>query len=409
MLTRALPEHAQLQYLLRPEDGRIGVQPLPPYDAGACELLHQLSRLLLADPEARPFTDVMAFGYWCRRASIARLQRAYLEQGSQAQARLGRGLAFHIAPANVPANFAYSLAFALLSGNASVVRVPSKDYAQVAIIVRALRQLLRLPEFAGLAAMTALVRYPHDEALTAQFSAMCDARLIWGGDQAIAAIRRAPIPSRGTEVAFADRYSFCAVDAASVLRAGADALAGLAEGFYNDVFQMDQNACSSPHLLVWLGAPQQVAAAQQRFWPALHAVAAARMELQAVQAVDKYTLLCRSAVEHGNVASSVRHGNHVYRIALDSVAADMDALRGKHGLVYEFAARELDEVAHIVNSKYQTLTYFGLDREQGVGFVLRNRLAGIDRIVPVGSALDMGVIWDGYDIVRTLSRIVDFV
>ena len=407
MLMPALPDHPQLQYLLRPHDGRISVQPLQPYDERACELLQQLSRLLLADAEARPHTDVMAFAFWCRRANIARLQRDHAE----ARARLGRGLAFHIAPANVPANFAYSYAFALLAGNASVVRVPSKDYAQVTIIARALRQLLQAPEFVALAAMTALVRYPHDDGLTAQFSAMCQARIIWGGDQAIAAIRRQPIPSRGVEIAFADRYSFCAIDAASLLsllQEGPAGLARLAEGFYNNVFQMDQNACSSPHLLVWLGEPQQIAAAQQAFWPAVHAVAAARMALQAVQAVDKYTLLCRSAVEHANVAGAVRHDNHVYRIALDSVAADVDSLRGKHGLVYEYRARRLDEVAHIVNSKYQTLTYFGLSREQGLDFVLGNRLAGIDRIVPIGSALDMGVIWDGYDIIRTLSRIVDF-
>jgi len=34
-------------------------------------------------------------------------------------------------------------------------------------------------------------------------------------------------------------------------------------------------------------------------------------------------------------------------------------------------------------------------------------LSGIDRIVPVGKALDMDVTWDGYDIVRSLSRVID--
>jgi hypothetical protein len=39
--------------------------------------------------------------------------------------------------------------------------------------------------------------------------------------------------------------------------------------------------------------------------------------------------------------------------------------------------------------------------------VVSNGLSGIDRIVPVGKALDMGVIWDGYDLIRTMSRIVN--
>ena len=34
---------------------------------------------------------------------------------------------------------------------------------------------------------------------------------------------------------------------------------------------------------------------------------------------------------------------------------------------------------------------------------------GIDRIVPIGKAMDIDVIWDGHDLVRELSRIVKIV
>ena len=61
----------------------------------------------------------------------------------------------------------------------------------------------------------------------------------------------------------------------------------------------------------------------------------------------------------------------------------------------------------MVNEKYQTLVYYGLSPIQLSEFVVNNQLRGIDRIVPVGQALDIDVIWDGYDLVRTLSRIVD--
>ena len=68
---------------------------------------------------------------------------------------------------------------------------------------------------------------------------------------------------------------------------------------------------------------------------------------------------------------------------------------------------DINNLAHVINSKYQTLTYFGIDKSELLGFVVKNRLSGIDRIVPVGKALDMDVMWDGYDIVRSLSRIID--
>ena len=41
-----------------------------------------------------------------------------------------------------------------------------------------------------------------------------------------------------------------------------------------------------------------------------------------------------------------------------------------------------------------------------VDFVVDRGLPGIDRVVPVGKALDMDVIWDGYMLVEQLSRIV---
>ena len=53
------------------------------------------------------------------------------------------------------------------------------------------------------------------------------------------------------------------------------------------------------------------------------------------------------------------------------------------------------------------MTYFGVDKFDLLNFVLKNRLSGIDRIVPLGNALDMDIIWDGYDIVRSLSRIIE--
>jgi hypothetical protein len=33
-------------------------------------------------------------------------------------------------------------------------------------------------------------------------------------------------------------------------------------------------------------------------------------------------------------------------------------------------------------------------------------LIGVDRIVPIGTALDIGIYWDGYDLIRTLSRVI---
>ena len=66
----------------------------------------------------------------------------------------------------------------------------------------------------------------------------------------------------------------------------------------------------------------------------------------------------------------------------------------------------MSELSSKIDDRFQTLTYYGMNIELLRNFVLKNNLVGIDRIVPIGKALDMGHIWDGVDLIKTLSRIV---
>lgn len=51
-------------------------------------------------------------------------------------------MALHIAPSNVPVNFAVSMTSSLLAGNCTVVRVSSKRFLQVDVICEAINGLL---------------------------------------------------------------------------------------------------------------------------------------------------------------------------------------------------------------------------------------------------------------------------
>lgn len=393
----------KVDYLVGKSDRMISVRPLVPYDKLICEFLNSLSLLLLSEKKAKLYADVISFAYWCRRANITKLKQAF----GQTHTRLGLGMVFHIAPSNVPINFAFSYVFSLLAGNANIVRVPTNDFPQTHVVCGVINQLFADEKYKMIADMTAFVRYPQNDEITGAFSAQCNARIIWGGDQAIRNIRKSAIPERSIEIAFTDRYSLCAINANSILQTDNVTLKRLALSFYNDTYLMDQNACSSPHLIVWLGSGDVFTKAKQRFWDSVYEVTVSKYELQPVNAVDKYTLLCENAIDLNNITSFKKHSNYLYRIELESLPNNMDAFRGKFGYFYEYNAKNMNGIAHIINTKYQTLTYFGIDKAELLDFVVSNSLSGIDRVVPIGSALDIGVIWDGYDIVKTLSRIID--
>lgn len=253
----------------------VSAKPLQPYNDLACDFLSDVSKALLSGPYIRDFGDVAAFAYWCRKAHISQYKQSF----GAVDNRLGVGLVFHIAPSNVMVNFAYSFAFGLLSGNANIVRIPSKQSQEVDIILQALLGLLAEDKYAALNEMTAFVRYDHSKGATEDFSNICNARVIWGGDETIEQIRKSPLPARAGEITFADRYSFLVMSADEIEALDDGALERLVGGFYNDTYLMDQNACSSPHLIVWTGQ------GSEKFWQALGDLVKNKYSLEPVQAV----------------------------------------------------------------------------------------------------------------------------
>lgn len=398
-----LPTGNKIHYLVG-SASNFNKQVLVPYDPLVCDFLNRVSVEILQDKLAKEYPDAISFGFWCRKANIGKLKNEFYES----RLRLGLGIVFHISPSNVPVNFAFSFAFSILSGNSNIVRVPSKGYRQTGIICDAINRVLSDAKFGSIAQMTAFVHYERNDEITRTLSEICNGRIIWGGTQTIRDIRELPMQERAIEIAFADRYSFCAIDAESLSKCSDKEFLRLADGFYNDTYLMDQNACSSPHLVVWLGSGKSLLEVKRRFWESIYKIAEAKYTLGTVSAVDKLTMLYENAIDFkGIIAGVSRYENLLYVVELDYLPKNVQDIRGTCGYFYEYSAKSLDEIAYIINEKYQTLTYYGIDKGSLAAFVLNNKLIGIDRIVPIGSALDISIIWDGYDLVRTLSRICD--
>ena len=391
-----------LDILAGPPPSDLHRQALPPYAPVVLAFLAALSKALLARPELRQHPDVATFAYWCRASNLARLARAK----DTSHLRMGRGLVLHIAPANVPVNFAFSWVFGLLAGNANVVRIPEVRHPQVELICSEVAVLFQRAQHLRVASMNCLVRYARSDAITAGLSASANARILWGGDQTIAHLRALPSPARCVDVAFADRYSFCVLDASAVLAATELGLQELAQGFFNDTYLMDQNACSSPHLIVWQGAGEPVERAMQRFWTAMDALLQARYPMQPIHTIDKFMHLCRSALTGPAGGVVAKLGNRAYRVRLDRLETGIEQHRGHYGYFCEYITTDLGCLKGVVNEKYQTMTCFGFDRTQLARMVVEQEFTGIDRVVPVGQALDIGIIWDGFDLISTLSRII---
>ena len=376
-------------------------RPLPPYADKVCGYLEALSATLRRDKRVRQYPDLVSFGFWCRKANINRQK----ENCHEIASRIGRGMSFHIAPSNVPVNFAYSMVFGLLAGNSVVVRVPEKDFPQTALLCERIETVLAQEEFETLRNMVCVVKYSKDSGWNAYFSSKCMARVIWGGDSTIQAFSGFAVPPRAIELHFADRYSFAVLSGKAVLEADEESLCSLAHGFYNDTYLMDQNACSSPHLIFWKKDVEasELCRAKELFYGHVRAGVEA-YELEDIKSMDKYTLACEYAMDSGNVAEWRSWDNLLYVLRLKELSGDMEQIRGRFGLFYEYDMDTYEEWIPFLTEKTQTCTYYGIDAKELWAALREQGSRGVDRIVPVGKALDIATVWDGYEVIEMLSR-----
>ncbi len=368
----------------------------PTWSERTVEFMSAFSRNLLNDPRSKEFVDVTSYAFWIRKGSLKQIKEHYYPN---VESKMGRGVAFHIAPSNVPINFAVSFTSSLLAGNINIVRVSNKEFEQVGIVCDALKKTFS-EGFEDMEQYLIIIRYDHDEEITQFISSMCDVRIIWGGDNTIYSVRAAKIPPRAIEMSFADRHSIALLESEAVLEADAEKLAA---DFYTDTYYIDQNACSSPRIVVWFG--DKVAEAKKKFWGAVEALVKKDYEFHDIQAIDKLDQFCRLAAINKNV-HIVDDSNLVMRIDVDKLDTELMDYKLGGGYFFEYEAKELSEIAPIMNKPCQTLSYFGLDGHEIQQFVIEGGFRGGDRVVPVGKTMDLTFKWDGFDMIENMSRYV---
>ncbi len=361
-------------------------------------LLAALSRALLTRPDTRRRGDLVALGYWLRPANLDRLRRNHAP--GPGRLRAARGLVLHLPPANVPTLAVYGWALALLGGNATVVRVSERAlaaepalFATVAEVLAAAPPVLRRGQ--------RFVRTGHDPAVMAALAAGADARLAWGGDAAVAELRRHRLPPHALDLGFPDRWSLSLLDADAWRDADAPTREAVVEALLRDAGPFDQRACASPRLVAWLGDPGETAEA---LWGGLARRLAAEAPVPAGLAMERLHFAYRAALDAPISRAHAPEGR-VIALRID----DLARLSRDHpggGLFFEAVLPDPEPLLRFLRPTDQALGWWGLDADALAALAPRLADAGLDRIVRLGHALDFDAAWDGVDLLDALTRAV---
>ena len=384
----------ELQYVIGNEhtvEQMLDAKPLRPFDDEVIAFLNDLSALLRKN---REYSDVATFGFWCRKGALLKEKEKYDDVGE----RFGKGIVFNRAQFNVPVRLDFSFAAGLMEGITNIVRLPGKPFDQVNVISDAINELLA-DKHRNMAPYIVFVKFPPVKEITDAFSSICNVRVIWGGDMTVAELRNSKIPARTTEITFADRHSIAVIDADEYLKAENKDV--IIQNFYNDTYFSDQNACTSPRIIFWQGDKKEEAKVD--FWNRVHTKVSREYSLAPVQAVGKLNALY-SVASQKQVKLEDSDDMFITRLNVDEIYKDLMNYKYNSGFYFEKDIENLSEIVNVADVRCQTLTYYGVKKEDFEEFLEKSRPVGIDRIVPMGKSMDFALVWDGYDLIRQMSR-----
>jgi len=383
-------------------NNKISNQPSIPFGINELKFLDDFSKILKSDKSTKNKSDILSFSFWCRKKNLIKLSNDIINKNL----RVGIGLIFHITPSNVPTNFLFSLILGLITGNSNIIKVPQREFDEINVICNCLNKALKKNK--KIQNRIAIVRY-NDDFFTRKFSSMCDGRMIWGGDNTIQNLRKIETKPRNRDINFADRYSFAIINAEQILKLNSNKLLNLTNSFFNDTYKFDQNACTSPHLIAWYGNKNKVSLAKNKFWNSLYEIVKNKYKITNFVANDKLNELYKLSIENDKLGKLISHENMIYRFQFDKVPLNNDKIRGKWGIFFETELKSFSKLNNFINEKYQTLTYFGFSKKVLENLLFKNKFRGIDRIVPVGSSMNLSLIWDGYDLKNILTRNIEII
>ncbi len=225
------------------------------------DLLDDFAGRLLADPRTQRLEGVMFLANWLKRQNLQALLElnlhgtpAYLDgfqpHGRNYLAAKPHGLVSMWMAGNVATLPMFSLVPALLTKNACLVKLADSDPqgmdALLAVLAQSQTDGLRGSDL--LRAVTFVWFDYRDRELNEAMSLAADAKIVWGGSEAVKVLSALPRKEHCVEIIFGPKYSIGLIDR-NLLEGATETVDRAVAAFVRDIAVFDQRACSSPQTI----------------------------------------------------------------------------------------------------------------------------------------------------------------
>lgn len=376
---------------------------LKPFDERVIDFFDAYSKRIFSNKEIQRMPEIAALAFWLRKSNLLQLKKENERLFDTSFFHLSPlGRVFHICPANVDTMFIYSLAVSVLMGNKNLLRLSSRmDAPHVTALFTLLNESIEANQL--FASYINIISYDHSDDVSNYISARSSARVIWGGDKTIGTFKKFTVSPRTKDIVFADRVSMLCINCKTYLGLSEEENKAFCHNFFNDGYTFDQMGCSSPQTIYFLGNDDDYKSCVKKMQESLP------VYLREKYATDMFSL---ASLKLNRIADDSIDGtivkatgdNYITLVQLDN-EVDESGLHGcGGGYFYSKRITHINELSRLKKAKVQTVSYFGLSEKEKQSLLGLANGEGIDRIVPLGTALNFHYIWDGYNLFDELSK-----
>ena len=371
------------------------------------DFISTFSKELISKKNIKNYPELLSLAFWMRKSNLKKIEDNFFLERKK-RFFLSKGTVFHIAPANVDSIFIYSMMLSILMGNKNIVRISQRNNSKgLNLIIDLLNKLFSEDKWANLSKKNLIINYEYDDEINKKLSENADVRVICGGDDTVNRFRNYKLKPTASELCFPNKISISLINAKEICQLEDNKLKDLANKFCNDAYWFNQMACSSPRQIAWFGNNDDIKNAQIKFWNSISENLSIReQDFELSDSLNKSLAADRNVLEGKDIQVN-NTDPRITRVMLYKQIKIPEIICGS-GFFYEINLDKLKKIAPILNSNLQTISYFGFKIEVLKKLIYEIQPSGVNRIVPIGKALEFSYIWDGKDILTSFSREVTF-
>jgi hypothetical protein len=369
----------------------------------------------LGTPDTAAIPGIAFLRLWLRRNTLepivtrelgpGALDDKWMEDGRSRFKAYPVGVVGHWPAGNIEIQPLLSMTCALLGGNRCLVRIPKGLSDQTHQLIE---KLVQSDSDHLVTRRIRLLVFDHERLdLHRAMAQSVDGAMIWGGEEAVSEIRSLPFPHWARLAVFGPRISVAAIDAASCNRAVARDV--FCRRIARDLWQFDQQACSSPQIL-FLETRQGHPA--EEFVQALRAAFETENRIHPRETIQASltSAICQARASWllEDVANrAVFPAGPEWTILQGQgpeIPKTFQPTGGKTLTVLEVSIL-LEAVAKL-DGNVQTLGLAMVNPETEATLAAVAAFRGVDRIVQLGRMHVFSPPWDGVDLIRIMVRMV---